>query len=599
MSIKIKYLNIISFGHFENLTIDFTDGFNLIYGANESGKSTIRAFIEGLLYGFDEGKKVKRFSSKQKKYMPKSSYKYGGFGIFDKDGVSYRISRDFFTGKYEIYDMDRRESLVVVESNYNYPGEFLLGIDYSLYQNLISNYQFQESTNVARSKIKEFFINQGDYNFSVSEALTYLDQELAKIGTERAYSKEYAITKSEIESLKEEIKELQVLRESYYLDYKKLDDLRLEIGKKKKELVRLREKRDGYRLSKASQNLAELRIYQEKLAVVNKDLLKIGQVRERETDFQNPEQRSVKNLALLATSLLLLVLSISLEKYYLLPLALLIGLIFYFALSQNKNLLPEKSKTQYNDREKQNYMALLSEKEKIEEIIEILQGQELADKTYDTNFDSHIDIRKLDARIEKIEKSLEDLNQKQLSLAKRFAFLEDKLGKEVILIDRLNEEEAKFKELEKEIAAIKLAKDVIRDISQGPRSSSKAFEEAVNEIIRNISKESYEKVIYEDDLSPKIITKDGQMLDFDMLSTGFIDQLAFAMKYTVNANIDSFMVFDDAFINYDKNRLRASLFYLLDLASFRQIIYLTCHDREEEILAAEGIDFNLIHLEDL
>ena len=74
----------------------------------------------------------------------------------------------------------------------------------------------------------------------------------------------------------------------------------------------------------------------------------------------------------------------------------------------------------------------------------------------------------------------------------------------------------------------------------------------------------------------------------------------FAFKFSINEqNLDTFMIFDDAFINYDLDRLRIALFYLLDLGDFRQIIYFTCHGREEDILNSEGIDYKIIDLEDI
>lgn len=48
----IKDINIISFGKLKNKKITFTDSFNVIYGRNESGKTTISAFIEAMLYSF-------------------------------------------------------------------------------------------------------------------------------------------------------------------------------------------------------------------------------------------------------------------------------------------------------------------------------------------------------------------------------------------------------------------------------------------------------------------------------------------------------------------------------------------------------------------
>ena len=183
MTVYIKKLYLTSFGQFENTSIDLEKEFNLIYGKNESGKSTITSFIEGILYGFDEGNRVRHFSSKQEIYRPINSYKYAGYAIFNKDGVDYRVSRNFDDGSYQIYDFSKNEALESQASNLNYPGEFLLGLEYELYKSLISSFQNQETSTKAKSKITEMLINKDDYNFSANDAIAFLDNKLTEIGT--------------------------------------------------------------------------------------------------------------------------------------------------------------------------------------------------------------------------------------------------------------------------------------------------------------------------------------------------------------------------------------------------------------------------------
>ena len=84
--IFIEELNIKSFGKFQNKIIKLDSNFNLIYGLNESGKTTIKNFIEGMLYGFDEGKVRISFSNKREIYRPKSSYIYAGEMKIRKNG---------------------------------------------------------------------------------------------------------------------------------------------------------------------------------------------------------------------------------------------------------------------------------------------------------------------------------------------------------------------------------------------------------------------------------------------------------------------------------------------------------------------------------
>ena len=49
---KLIKLEIIEFGALHDYTLEFNDGLNIIEGQNESGKSTIMAFIRFMLYGF-------------------------------------------------------------------------------------------------------------------------------------------------------------------------------------------------------------------------------------------------------------------------------------------------------------------------------------------------------------------------------------------------------------------------------------------------------------------------------------------------------------------------------------------------------------------
>ena len=50
---KIERIDIDGFGCHKDFSLSFRGDFNLLYGKNESGKSTVLADIETVLYGFD------------------------------------------------------------------------------------------------------------------------------------------------------------------------------------------------------------------------------------------------------------------------------------------------------------------------------------------------------------------------------------------------------------------------------------------------------------------------------------------------------------------------------------------------------------------
>ena len=606
MSVIIKKLHLISFGHFENTTIDLDSGFNLIYGKNESGKSTIASFIEGILYGFDDGSRVRHFNKKQEIYRPLNSYKYAGLAVFNKDGIDYRISRNFDSGEYEIYDLFNNEVVEAKASNLNYPGEFLLGLSYDIYKNIISNYQSQESSEKAKAKVVELLINRDDYNFSASDAINFLDNKLAEIGSDRAYTRPYAKTKTEIDELSREILDLKSLRNETNKDFAKLYKNRDDIANKSNKLKDLKNARDSYRENVAYKNLEDEIKYKNELNFVENELKKYDDLKDKENLVVEEEKQSVsnKNLArhyvfYIFGSLLLIVLWRYFKQNYLLVLAIILPLMMVAIDKKNKEV-SESTDKKYNDQRYIEYLRLVKEKEKIEEVLRVLANQ---DKTKDrTNIETiqKMDIKETEDKIRRLESDLETLTKTNIDLERKLASAEEKLNTEVDLVDRLNTLEHNLKTMEKQIAAINLAKDTIAEVSKSSTADRNTFNNEISDLIATITKDKYKKITYDNELNPSITTSSGETISVDKLSTGFYDQLNFALKFLINENkLDNFIIFDDAFINYDLDRLRLALFFLLDLASDRQIIYLSCHNREEEVLNSEAIDFNMIDLEEI
>ncbi|MCI8589299.1 MAG: AAA family ATPase [Clostridiales bacterium] len=111
----IKNITIGAFGAIENQTIDFEKGVNIIEGANESGKSTICAFIKFMFYGLSA--KGAGGLSERKKYMPfDANCVFGTLtlhtGGTDEEGEDYLIERRMtLTGKTAAKDEYRIMSL--------------------------------------------------------------------------------------------------------------------------------------------------------------------------------------------------------------------------------------------------------------------------------------------------------------------------------------------------------------------------------------------------------------------------------------------------------------------------------------------------------
>ena len=121
----IKKVNIEFFAGLKGKSLEFTKGFNLIYGRNEQGKSSIENFIKIWLYGIDSSRgKV----NERKKYLPLTGERISGELIVEYKGKDYIIKRSFGTTKKEdtceILDEITGE---VIEIEYNNePGKYYL-----------------------------------------------------------------------------------------------------------------------------------------------------------------------------------------------------------------------------------------------------------------------------------------------------------------------------------------------------------------------------------------------------------------------------------------------------------------------------------------
>jgi uncharacterized protein YhaN len=98
---KLKKLHIYGFGQFEDFSISFNENFQVIYGINEAGKSTMMAFIKSVLFGFPTRSK--------NKYMPEGSKRFGGtVTVATKDYGTITISRVDDNKNVTVYFEDGR-----------------------------------------------------------------------------------------------------------------------------------------------------------------------------------------------------------------------------------------------------------------------------------------------------------------------------------------------------------------------------------------------------------------------------------------------------------------------------------------------------------
>lgn len=93
---KICELLLKNFGKFENREIILSEGIHILYGENESGKSTLHAFIRGMLFGLERGRGRAANHDAFSRFEPWDNPNfYSGRMIFETGGRHFLLERNF------------------------------------------------------------------------------------------------------------------------------------------------------------------------------------------------------------------------------------------------------------------------------------------------------------------------------------------------------------------------------------------------------------------------------------------------------------------------------------------------------------------------
>lgn len=231
----IKELLVTGFGKFKNKSIPFGSGINLIYGENESGKTTLHTFVDGMFYGFlKPNVKSAVYLNEHKKYQPWSGGPYEGSICFKWNDIDYRIERKFTKGMEEtkIYVENTGEDITNIINTGSrgkilQPGIHFLGFNNVVYSNTIAIKQMgSETDDTLADELREKLINIATSNeddISVKNTLSDIERNLKEIGSEKALKSPYGSAFKEVLMLKEEREDILKLKRDFEDDLNKKD----------------------------------------------------------------------------------------------------------------------------------------------------------------------------------------------------------------------------------------------------------------------------------------------------------------------------------------------------------------------------------------
>ncbi len=190
---RLLQARIQGFGQYRKRAISFGNGLNLIHGENESGKTTLMKFIEGVLYGFEKPA-TGTFTEDLEKYRPWDKGPYGGTLLYECGGRRIAVFRDFNSQLLMVTDIASGEDITGELTDHNQlvrlsPDRPKLLLSPAAFRNTVSIVQGHSALEMSevRSELEENIENltsTGDEALSVRKSLARLENRMREIGSE-------------------------------------------------------------------------------------------------------------------------------------------------------------------------------------------------------------------------------------------------------------------------------------------------------------------------------------------------------------------------------------------------------------------------------
>ncbi|MBO5211068.1 MAG: AAA family ATPase [Clostridia bacterium] len=241
---KIKSIYISAFGGVKDLKLDLNDSFNVIYGENENGKTTVMSFIKMMFYGSDRAK-GDLAKSPRKKYTPWDNSQMAGSIDFEKDGKNYRLERIFgesnSTDKVTLIntDLGSREN---VSADI---GAKLLGLSSAAFERsiFIGQFGFPENNANAEGEINSKLSNlalTGEEDTSFDEVYKRLEKAKLALASKSGRAGEYDKNLASLKALNDALSKANETQEKINFGNQKAKEIVNEIEKLQQEANKLK-----------------------------------------------------------------------------------------------------------------------------------------------------------------------------------------------------------------------------------------------------------------------------------------------------------------------------------------------------------------------
>ncbi|MGY3776855.1 ATP-binding protein [Helcococcus sueciensis] len=587
----IKKIYINNFGKFNNYELEFDKGLNVIYGKNESGKSTILNFILMVLYG-SQSKSKDLLQNKRRRYKPWNQEIMKGFIVIEKEGIDYKIERTFLnsnsTDIVDIYNLNTG-SLINIP-NPKQPGEYFFGIGYETFKKTL--FIFSESIVINNDNTKDEItrklvnlVTTGEEDTSFNSVVSKLDDKIYKIKSRSGKQGRLIDINNKIDNLKLEMEEALSDEKEKSILSNKISSL----NKRKKDLVTRIENMQSliFKKNEMKDILYTKKEYENKRSIYST----VNENREIEfidekIDSLNSEN-SLTKINVFDISIISFIISFTLFRVnkYLAIIVALVSIFIYFLNYSNKEKLKKEKidkliirkeelqkkieKLDYQSKENENEIYYMNKA--IDEIDNYFSSQKMniSDVKYENIEDLRDEILIIDNEIVAIETSAKE----RFSGKKNFSTIEYEMAMA----------EKEKEKIEKEFQLYKTTRKLMeKSFERLENNYSVKLNEISSNIINDITNGKYSKLYISNDFSIKVEdSKTKDLIDWKYLSSGTIDQFYLSLRLAlidllIENDESKILLIDDLFIRFDEDRMRKALDLLINkIEKFSQIFIFT------------------------
>lgn len=653
---KINKIKINSYGKLKEKEIELKDGINIIYGKNESGKSTLLNFIVNSFYGISKNKKGKKYSDVEK-YTPWLGEEFSGKLEYELNNKNkYEIYRDFKKKNPKIFNENMEDISKEFNIDKSKGNEFFYEqtkVDEELFLSTVVVGQQEvklgkQEQNILVQKIANL-VGTGDDNVSYKRAIDRINRRLLdEIGTQRSREKPINIINKKIEDLEQKKQELEKYEDIKYEIEENKNKLEEEISDlnnknnllKEIKIINEKEKIEKEKIkikeNIKKENIEKIKLIKEKINKIkneNKNIFEINNEKTKNNKKINNEKNKLNKKIIIVFIFLLIInfLQFIFIKNKLINYIFLLTVpmtLIYFIISKNK--LNKKIKKQKNIDENnlKNIEKINLEINNLNNEINLLEKnnnnleKEINNLKSNLNLKINLEKEKIKNKyLNKIEKSeiinfinLENINYEieklqneinnkkirshTLELDKKN--IEPKLDNLSKIEEELVNNNERMSTLNKLNLSFELAKEILAESYEEMRNTvTPKFTQELSKNISEITEKKYSKIMFNDEQGLIVELESGNYVPASKLSIGTIDQLYLSLRLSMIDELSEEnlpIILDEAFAYYDTERLTNILKYLDEKYKTHQIILFTCTNREKEILEKIKVPYNLIEL---